>query len=239
MENLDVLLNSQCETQSSYGSVQDDQTNEFDWFNFTAWDDEDDCTQIQGTQLNLHEQEVDDITSESQLIEPLDRQNEQSFDVEIERRENERTRARTIAVSSSIKRRRGPNKNQKILTEEERRKKKEKALCRNAESARTCRGKRKQAEERLKSKFSSLEREFQELLQTREELRREVCDLCEQARNKMDPTLDEAVNLAAARLSYMYWMTKERYVQGSLQDTGLSQINMDQLPHLTQSQPSA
>ncbi|CAD6506089.1 BgTH12-07020 [Blumeria graminis f. sp. triticale] len=99
------------------------------------------------------------------------------------------------------KRRRGPNKNQKVLTEEERKRKKEKALCRNAESARTCRGKRKQAEERLKSMSLNMEREFHQLCQIRGELSQELFTLLEQARKIKDPPLAEALDQATARLS--------------------------------------
>lgn len=200
---------------------------DFDWFNFTASDDDEFCLgQFENyRQDTTHARAMGEQTqpsfSRTTQVQQLQKSKESPVD--------EKRLPRTYSDTKIVKRRRGPNKNQKVLTEEERKKKKAKALCRNAESARTCRGKRKQAEEKLKIKSANMERDFHILCQTRRELGQELFGLLEEARNIKDPRLLEAVDQAAVRLSSL--MTQGQMIRELLDlDSPPPVLSSQQLP---------
>ncbi|KHJ35562.1 hypothetical protein EV44_g3359 [Erysiphe necator] len=199
MEYIDTSFCDSFTTHSNLDPLHDGWSNmDISWLNFTASDD-DEFVQAR-TENYRHGVSQIGMTGVSRQSSSASDQShlEKSIEIPMNRKRLSNSFSNGGTV---VKRRRGPNKNQKILTEEERKKKKAKALCRNAESARTCRGKRKQAEERLKSKSANMERDFHILCRTREALGQELFNLLEQARSIEDPLIMEAIEQASIRLS--------------------------------------
>lgn len=223
MEYVDTSFCGPFTTHPSLGSFQNVWSNmDINWLNFTASDDEEFVqARTENYRHGLSQTRMAGVSRQSSS--KLD---QTYIEKSIEEPMNRKRISNSFSDGTVVKRRRGPNKNQKILTEEERKKKKAKALCRNAESARTCRGKRKQAEEKLKSKSINMEKDFHILCQTRELLGRELFDLLEHARAIKDPLIIEAVEQASIRLSSS--MTHSRTMQ-KLLDTRVQQTPLESI----------
>ncbi|RKF60709.1 hypothetical protein OnM2_048038 [Erysiphe neolycopersici] len=223
MEYIDTSFCGSFTTHPSLGSFQNVWSNmDINWLNFTASDDEESVqTRTENYCHGLSQTRMAGVSRQSSST-PDQSYVEKSIEIPM----NRKRISNSFSDGTVVKRRRGPNKNQKILTEEERKKKKARALCRNAESARTCRGKRKQAEEKLKSKSMNMEKDFHILCQTRELLAQELFDLLEHARSIKDPLIIDAVEQASIRLSSS--MTHSRTMQ-KLLDTRVQQIPLESM----------
>ncbi|TQS34893.1 hypothetical protein Golomagni_04705 [Golovinomyces magnicellulatus] len=223
MEYLDTFYRASSELQQNFDPSRDAQSNtDFDWLNLTVPNCDSSQVRLEDPRKEATQPRIMELSSDSSL-----ERDQIKYGQANEKSAKGNGLPRSNAKDcGAVKRRRGPNKNQKVLTEEERKKKKARALCRNAESARTCRGKRKQAEEKLKIKSANIEREFQMLCRTREALGQELFDLLELARGIKDPLIIQAIDQATVRLSLS--MTHGRKIQEDL-DVGLQHMPPDPL----------
>ncbi|POS83422.1 hypothetical protein EPUL_005989 [Erysiphe pulchra] len=229
MENIDSSFCDSFKTHPSLGSFQKFLSNmniwnnmDINWPNSIASDDEEFFqARTENYRHGLSQTEMAGVSRQSSSTP------DQSYVEKFNEVPKSRKRlSNSFSDVTVVKRRRGPNKNQKILTEEERKKKKAKALCRNAQSARTCRGKRKQLEEKLKSRSMNIEKDFHLLFRTRELLGQELFDLLEHARVINDPHIIEAVEKASIRLSTS--MTHSQSMQ-ELLDTRTQQTPIESM----------
>ncbi|RKF73462.1 hypothetical protein GcM1_244125 [Golovinomyces cichoracearum] len=223
MEYLDTFYHASSELQQNFDPSRDAQSNtDFDLLNLTVSNCDSSQVRLEDFRKEATQPRVMELSLDSSF-----QRDQTKYGQADEKSAKEKGLLRLNTKDcGSVKRRRGPNKNQKVLTEEERKKKKAKALCRNAESARTCRGKRKQAEEKLKIQSANIEREFQILCRTREALSQELFDLLELARSIKDPLIIQAIDQASVRLSLS--MTHGRRMQEDL-DVGLQHMPPDPL----------